>query len=637
MGGSRKSQHGPRLSNLVSGRGRALLIAAAAGTLIASAFVAVSQPATGKQFTATNRFAPSGIVTVDPLSTPPIPAAVQTAVVSGVKSGGCFDVGDNVRANQDCTNQSLLFGRSQAQNETAAAVNPTDPANIVVGQNDYSRGDGNCGVDWSVNGGKRWGSRTLPMAFTAPGFAAPRHYWNAGGDPSLVFDSTGEAYYMCGVFDRGPGVVDNGDFASALLLFRSPDGGASWSFPGSPVIASDGTGNDGIGLLDKQYMTIDGSASSPFQDRIYVSWTQYNPDFSASPIAFAYSDDHGVTWHQSGLISGTSADLCPINFSGASAGTCDADQFSEPFVAPNGDVYVVFQNFNNCSGSLGAPCTGDPNDNHNQILIVKSTDGGTTFGTPVKVADFYDLPDCATYTGFDFGRGCVPTAPLSGTSIFRAENYPSGVAVSNTQIEIDFGSYINRHSNPKLGNCAPAGISADTFLNLFAGVGDVGGCNNDILQSVSTDGGATFTGTTTDVAKLPAISKESQSGPFADQWWQWSAPTPDGKVAVAYYDRKYADDQSTGFMDITMTSGGEPKRVTSASMPPSNEFPDSNGFSLFMGDYMGIAVGTDGKVHPVWTDTRNTGFTFDEAGDVRTPIPFGQDEDIYTASLGSGG
>src|SRR5207253_6029017 len=121
-------------------------------------------------------------------------------------------------------------------------------------------------------------------------------------------------------------------------------------------------------------------------------------------------------------------------------------QFPEPFVAPNGNVYVVFQNFNNCSGSLdafGFECGGDPNDNHNQMLIVKSTNGGASFGGPVKVTDFYDLPDCFTYTGQDFGRACVPTAPLSGTSIFRAEDYPSGIALSNTKIVVDFGSYLN--------------------------------------------------------------------------------------------------------------------------------------------------------------------------------------------------
>jgi hypothetical protein len=605
----------------------------------------ISQPAGADTLTIANRFAPSGTVMVDPVSTPQFEAsasagvaATAAAITPSSRTGGCFDrSATNVRANQECTTQSApgFFGRGQSQNETAVAVNPTDPRNVLISQNDYRFGDGRCGVDWSLDGGRTWGSQLAPSGFTAPGFTAPRHYWDAGGDTSVGFDSTGEAYLMCQVFNRGPTSDLDGN-ASGFFLFRSADGGASWSFPGSPVAQSDGTGADGIGLLDKEYMTIDAGAASPYLDRIYVTWTQYSPDFTSAPIYLSYSDDHGVSWHSSGAISGSSAALCPINFSGAPAGTCDADQFSDPFVAPNGDVYVVFVNANNCSGvlrSMGFPCTGNRNDNHNQVLIVKSTDGGSTFGSPVKVSDYYELPDCATYTGFDFGRACVPTQPLSGTSIFRAANYPSGIAVSDTALEVDFGSYINENSNPTLGNCAPAGLNSATFLNKYRGVGDAGGCNNDIVRSVSTDGGASFAGSAAPVSSLPSVAT---SGPLTDQWFQWTALSSGG-VVVSFYDRSYADAESTGFMDFTLTRiGGSPVRVTDASMPPSNEFPDANGFSVFMGDYTGIAVGSDGRIHPAWEDTRNPIFSFDGSGDVRVLVPVGFGGDIYTRSVKPG-
>ncbi len=623
-------------------RRRTLVIAASLCTVAALTIGGALVPAAGRNFTESNRFAPSGAVSVDPLSTPRLSAARRSAAAAQASalaqatiSGGCVDSGSNVRVNQECTNQSApgFFGRSQSQNETAIAVSPLNPKIIVASQNDYRRGDGTCGTDWSKDGGKRWGSTVAPIGFSAPGFTAPRHYWDAGGDTSVAFDSTGEAYLMCQAFNRGA-TSDLGGDASAFFLFRSADGGASWSFPGSPVAISDGTGEDGIGLLDKEYMTIDSSASSPYQDRIYVAWAQYSTDFTSDPITFAYSDDHGVSWHQSGAISGFSAALCPVNFSGAPAGTCDANQFANPFTAPNGDVYVAFQNFNNCAGAFGDPCTGDPNDNHNQVLVVKSTDGGNTFGDPVKVTDFYDLPDCFTYTGFDFGRACVPTAPLSGVSIFRATNYPSGVAVSDSEIVIDFGTYINGHSNPALGNCSPAGFSGDTFLNLYDGVGDVNGCNNDVVRSVSTDGGATFTGTSTDVTQLPSVNDEGTQ--LADQWWQWTALAPNGKVVTMYYDRKYGDDMATGAMDVSLNRGhGAPVRVTNVSFPASNEFPDANGFSTFMGDYSGLAVGSDGFAHVFWTDSRNPIYSFSTApgDDARVLIPVGFGSDVYTASI----
>ena len=590
----------------------------------------------------------SGVVSVDPnLATSRARISSRPTSVPPASLGGiaCPDhSGTNDRVNQECTNQTTptLRGRGTSQNETAAAVNPTDPKNILASQNDYRRGDANCGVDWSTDGGKRWGSTTAPMTFTTPGFTNPRHYWHAGGDTSVGFDSSGEAYLMCQVFGRGATAdEEHGSFGpSAFLLFRSADGGASWSFQGSTVARAADDGSDGqdIGLLDKEYMAVDANGSSPFADRIYVSWTQYNLNFSSAPVYFAYSDDYGASWHQSGAISGVDTTLCPLSFSSPPnpPGTCDNTSFSEPFVAPSGDVYVIFADYNNCAGAVGPPCSGDPGDNHNQILLVKSTDGGVTFGSPVKVSDFNELPDCLTYTGDSAFRACVPTAPLSNHSVFRATNYGSGVALSNTTIVVDLGSYINPHSNPTRGNCTPAGFSPTTGLNRYTGVGVVNGCNNDILRSISTNGGASFTGTTTPPSALPVVSAESGSGPLADQWWQWTAKSPvTGKAVDAYYDRRYGSDQSSGNMDISVTrSNGSHVRATDQSMPPGNEFPGTSGFSTFFGDYNAVAVGSDGIIHPVWADTRNPIYVFDpSSGDARQLFLAGHGADIYTASI----
>jgi hypothetical protein len=200
---------------------------------------------------------------------------------------------------------------------------------------------------------------------------------------------------------------------------------------------------------------------------------------------------------------------------------------------------------------------------------------------------------------------------------------------------VDFGSYINPHSNPALGNCSPAGFSPDSGINTYDGVGDPGGCNNDILRSTSTDGGATFTGTTTPTAELPAVSRET-GGSLADQFWQWSALNPKNhRVVTAFYDRSYGGCQSSGCNDITLRrSNGTFVRVTSESMSPSNEFPAPNGYSTFMGDYMGLAVGSDGVAHPVWADSRNPIFAYDPtSADARVPVFAGYGADIYTAAI----
>jgi hypothetical protein len=150
------------------------------------------------------------------------------------------NLGSNVLVNQNCLNvtDADLQGRGQAQNETAIAQNPFNPRQVVAGFNDYRRGDGTCGASFSGNGGASWTDSTMPNGFTrgtAFGNVA-RQYWQAGGDPSVAWDTRGNAYYACQVFMRGPGVTNNPDASSAFYVFRSTgDAGASWNFTGHPV------------------------------------------------------------------------------------------------------------------------------------------------------------------------------------------------------------------------------------------------------------------------------------------------------------------------------------------------------------------------------------------------------------------
>jgi len=633
---------------------RIILVAAAFATVLPFAFAGQVQQASGKSFTLTNRVAPVGLATVELQNRGVLPPGVKPPKrqipPSSTGSGGCPDASaTDVRANQECTNQSEAgyFGRGEAQNETSVAVNPLDPDNILISQNDYRLGDANPGVNWSLDDGDHYGSQTLPKSFAKPilDLGGSHHYWTTCDDTSVAFDSTGEAYLLTQVFDRAFSTDERGTStifgvdASAMLLYRSGDGGASWSFTGSYVATSGfGEGESGGGLIDKMYMTIDNNPASPYRDRIYVVWAQYPDDGSNSPTNFSYSDDHGNSWSTPIEISGRSKQLCPITFSTRTDYSCDESQFNMPFVGPDGTVYDVFDNFNNCAGalrSIGFDCPGgEDGDNHNQVLIVHSPDGGISWSTPVKVGNYYELPDCYTYTGYDFGRACVPTAPLSGTSIFRATNYPVGFATSADDIVVSYGSYINRDSNQNRGNCTPAGISTDTFLNLYDGVGDVNGCNNDIIRSVSNNGGKKFTGTNNGVTHLPTCSRELGKT-LTDQWWQWTVPDAAGRAVSSYYDRSYGDDQATGYNDFTLIRGANAVRVTDFSLPPSNEFPDANGYSTFMGDYTGLAVNSEGDAYPAWVDTRNGLYTFDSTpgADPRVLTFAGYDEDIYTASI----
>jgi len=565
----------------------------------------------------------------------------------------------NIKVNQNCLNLSDpdLQGRGQAQNEESVTIDPNNTNHLVASYNDYRRGDGTCGASWSTDGGRTWNDSTVPNGFTR-GTTRPRQYWQAGGDTSVAFDSKGNAYLSCQLFNRGPGTSTNPDQSSGFFIYRSTlNGGASWNFPGRSVFQT--TQTSFLPLEDKQFMTVDnnsnacagspttatpGSSCTPFQDRIYVTWTEFAPNGTAF-IYEAYSADYGEHFSQRHLVS-LNSPLCPNDYGLGTADTCNENQFSQPFVGPDGVLYVIYNNYNNG--------LQNPGDNRNQILLSKSLDGGNTFSAPVKVSDFFDLPDCATYQGgHDFGRACVPEKGPTNTSIFRATNLGSGAVnpTNPSQIVVAFGSYINQHSNESNG-CIPTGFSPATGQNLFTGVKTPGACNNDILVSVSNDGGNTFTGTTTDPRALPTANTDPGQA-TTDQWWQWLAFTKNGKLATSYYDRQYGTDETTGYSDFSLSGSGDTptyanwgiQRVTNSSMPPPTQFPESNGFSVFWGDYTGLAA--DNNAHPIWSDTRDPdlfacpgslpistppsvcGATVDNGAGTQFPV---NDENIYIAN-----
>ena len=569
-------------------------------------------------------------------------AAPTRSSLTTVTPPACdVNLGSNIKINQNCLNitDSDLQGRGQAQNETYVAVDPLNSRNIVAGYNDYRRGDSTCGLSFSTNGGAAWADATIPNGFvrgTAFG-GTPREYFQASGDPSVAWDTRGNAYYTCLEFKRGAGVTEDADQSSAFYMYRSTGTkGASWNFTGRPVAEHNDVAGAGNFLLDKPLMAVDDSTASPFRDRIYVTWTTYAADGTAY-IYEANSADYGEHLSAPVLVS-TNSSLCPRPASATHPlGTCDNNSFSEPFTAPDGTLYAVWDSYNSARNSAA--------DNRSQVLLARSSDGGATFSAPVKVGDFYDLPDCATYQGgADAGSACVPEKGSTAASIFRAANYPYGAVDPRHPgtIAVTYASYINSNSNEANG-CVPAGTDPTTLQSLYSGVKAPGACHNAIVLSVSHDGGASFTGTTQDVRTLP-VAESTAAQRSTDQFFHGMAFNSSGKLVVGAYDRSYGTDETTGFSDISVLTSANLKsfnksqRVTTASMPPATEFTGT-----FFGDYAQLAVA--GKTaYPVWSDTRTqdlflcpgTGTPGDPpqvcngAGVNFSPA---NDQDIYTAAV----
>src|SRR5262249_7075600 len=149
------------------------------------------------------------------------------------------------------------------------------------------------------DGGRSWTDSTPPMSFTrgtnfGGGFA--RQYWQAGGDTSGAGDTKGNAYLSCQMFNRGNAVSANPGTSRALYVFRSSrSGGAGWNSRGGRGAELDVTKGDSGALLDKQYLTIDDTHGSPFQDRLYVTWTLYD-DQGNGYLWEAYSRNYGESF-----------------------------------------------------------------------------------------------------------------------------------------------------------------------------------------------------------------------------------------------------------------------------------------------------------------------------------------------------
>jgi hypothetical protein len=563
------------------------------------------------------------------------------AAATPVTAPGCAgNRGGNVKVNQNCLNVTDpdLAGRGQAQNETWVAVNPNNPKQLIATYNDYRRGDGTCGVSYSRDGGRAWADATTPNGFVRGDvFGAPRQYFQSSGDTSVAWDTRGNAYLSCQEFKRGNGVSPDPDQSSGFYVYRSTGtGGASFNFPGRPVAEHNDVAGAGDFLLDKQLLTVDDHVASPHRDRVYVTWTTYPADGTAY-IYEAYSSDYGEHFSAPVLVS-TDSSLCPQGYGIPTPhGRCNDNQFSQPVTAPDGTLYVAWANYN----------TANPGkDNRFQVLVARSTDGGQSFSAPVKAADYYDLPDCDTYQGEgkDPGRDCVPEKGAGANSVFRATNYPN-ITVDPAhpkRVVVTTGSYINRDSNEAKG-CTPAGLTpaAEGLGSLYDGVKN-GGCNNGIVVSGSTDGGAGFTGTTTDVRKLPVIGDNAGQA-RSDQYWQGTVFSPRSTLVTAYYDRQYGSDESTGFSDITVTTSRDlthftSTRATSSSMPPPSQFTGQ-----FYGDYIMVDA-TATTAYPVWSDTRNAAL-FVCPGTATAGHPpklchasasnasIANDEDIYAAAV----
>ena len=509
-------------------------------------------------------------------SAAPAPAGTQGCPKVRTRSG----FPDNVRVNQDC-------GWVQ-QAEEWVDVNPAATSNVVVSENEGS--GTNTGYNQTAVSPSKSGGTTYYREMTPPGLNRVPN--SLGGttpyarcsDPASAHDGQGNYFYSCVGFNipYGPESAvlvwrSNHCFQGTVLHYPADQSCSNTVLHYRPVTVVDNLSNLAL-FWDKELMAADRFSSSPYNGQVYVTATRFDfhcgqqhVNYCESPIWFFKSSDGGVTWSGS-EISGVNSDVCAFGDAfnkKLDSSSCNFDQGSYPVVERSGAIDVTY---NNCNTPTFV-C---------QQLFVRSTDGGDTWSTPVKVADDYDLQPYNVGNTPD-QYGCPPFNPCLPPNGYRLNDFPSmGVDLNTGKLAVFWADFRNG------GPCATAfGLPTTPCDNE----------NNDVFASVSTDHGATW-----------GPTRKVSGGGLAADWQPWGDVGENGNLYVGYYTRTVGSNESTGRNDIFLASSSNNgqswtrKRITTSSMP-NMTCQDNSVECGFLGDYMSIER-FGGTVYLVWGDTR---------------------------------
>ncbi len=340
---------------------------------------------------------------------------------------------------QVATTKALQFGTNIRltgpfdQNETAIAVSPKSPRNLVaVFQGLLAAGDSfqSCGFGFTTDGGKSW---------TSGGKTPLERAGDVCGDPSVAADAQGNFYVSYVEIAPSSPVIE-----PDVVVAKSTDGGKT--FATISVAVNNVVGDPNTPFPDKEFLAVDSGASSPFQGTIYVGYT--NISDAGDQIEVVVSRDSGTTWSIPAII-------------GAPA---PRERFGEigrlgalPVVAPDGTAYIFYAEFPRGSGPLS-------------IRFSKSTDGGFTWSQHAEVASGLPSPGLFQLKNAD---------PLfdkpQGTGLF-ANSLPTAAAAPDGTVSVAWVDF------PQ-GSCknAPCCVTRPPCSN------------SDVRLSVSRDAGRSWT------------------------------------------------------------------------------------------------------------------------------------------------
>ena len=401
---------------------------------------------------------------------------------------------------------------------------------------------------------------------------------------------------LVAVFQGGQ---DEFDPEQGCFFSFTTDGGKTWQFGGrvpqqkagnfcsDPAIASDAEGNFYFSHLD-------------------VDFSQ--PGLVDFDVDVARSIDGGKTFSSFSI----AIDFIPSDLT--------SPQPDKPYVAVDtgdlspfkGSLYVGYTDFSDRRGAA--------------IAVVVSQDGGSTWSTPVPVAEpqgnerfgigrFGALPVVTQegtvyvfYSEFPFtGSGPLTIGFTKSTDGGRkwskaasvASNLPSPGFFMLKNASPDFGSvpftglFVNSSPTAAVAPDGTLFVAWTDFPNgscLPDGSPEPPCSDSDVRLSLSRDAGTSWT--------APVKISDETTG--TDQFFPWIAAHPDGDLSLTWVDRRNDTDNVNYDIFYTRMRDGAhflPNvRVSSAT--------SLLGLNDFIGDYIGLAVSSRG-IFPLWTDARS--------------------------------
>jgi hypothetical protein len=496
---------------------------------------------------------------------PPLPVdGVGVASLGEIKQASGLICGptqgpgsDSANVNTDC---DAAVGNVAPHNETAIAVDPANPDNLVGGANDYQFLLTTGGAlkivalsraHVSFDGGASWAMYAIPFR----GYALT-------GDPAVAFDADGTAYYSTLGVTVSQAISQ--EVNADVLVSHSPDGGRTWSVPSRVAQGVGAQVSASRAREDKDYLTAWGHGNA------LVAWTHITQGPHGAFLTFRIEDavthDGGVSWSKPTIISGRA----PFCVGAAGDDACDGDFGAVPIYSA-GRLYIAFENSSNAA------------DGHDQYLVSEvSRETGALLAGPFQVAQLVDGNDA--YPVSAEGRQTYQDSQFRTWSLGNIAGDPT----NGNHLAVVWSDM--RDSTVPLLDSDPYDVAT----------------NSDVVVSQSFDAGRSWS--------TPVALKTPK-----DQFMPWAAYDTDGRLRIGYFDRSCdPDNHEFGYSLATETTRGSlaftvSQLTTRLSLPTTGDlwfsfFPVDPSFAFatqFLGDYSAIAADPHGSVVALWTDLRN--------------------------------